>query len=342
MEIKKILVLLSCLALGGCYDSYVQDYDSDAIGFAFQFDLRTFVVGEGMEFEFSPSLAGVRENTRDRKVDIVLDPQLLDCDLGPFYACESPFNALDAIHGNSPVTVAVSQDYVSTDMAAATRLEVLPENCYTLSEKSGTVIRSGRHTAPVKVSAVEDAFLALPADPSVFYALGIRITDADADNVPADKSFEVIAVRYENMLFGHWYHGGVTTVTDPAGNTVSKSVYELEIPQSNDKVCTLSTVAPDCLVADKMGNNAGSISLKLNEDDTITVGDPSGVLDIRPHGDGSRFLRSKLLQDRRIALGYEYTDVDGNIVAIMDTLVFRNRIRDGVNEWQDTNTENYE
>jgi len=333
MEIKNTLILLSCLMLGGCYDSYVHDFDHDAIGFAYQFDLRTFVVGEGMEFEISPALVGVRENRRDRKVDMVLDPQLLNNDLRTYYSSDKSFTALDAFHGKVPVTVSLSQDYVSTAMAAATGLMVLPENCYTLSDPSGTVIKSGRHTAPIKIRASE-AFLTLPADPTRYYALGLRITDADADEVPRNKSFEIIAVRYENMLFGHWYHGGETTVTDPLGNLVSKIQYELSIPQSNDRVYTLTTVAPDCLTTDKIGNSSGSVKLKLNGDDSITVNDPSGNLDIRPHGEGSRFIRAKRLEERIIILGYEYDDVAGNTVAISDTLKFRNRIRDGVNEWQ--------
>lgn len=333
MEMKKILILFSCLTLGGCYDSYVQDYDHDAIGFAYQFDLRTFVVGEGMEFEFSPSLVGVRENRRDRRVDLVLDPGLLDNDLRTYYSSDKSFTAIEAFHGQAPVTVSLSQDYVSTAMAAAAGLMVLPENCYTLSDPSGTVIKSGWHTAPIKIRASE-AFLALPANPTQYYALGLRITDADADEVPLNKSFEIIAVRYENMLFGHWYHGGVTTVTDQSGKLVSKTQYELNIPQSNDRVYTLTTVAPDCVTTDKIGNSSGSIRIKLNGDDSITIDDPSENLDIRPHGEGSRFIRAKQLEERTIILGYEYDDVTGNTITITDTLKFRNRIRDGVNEWQ--------
>ena len=52
------------------------------------------------------------------------------------------------------------------------------------------------------------------------------------------------------------------------------------------------------------------------------------------------FLRSKLLQDRKIALKYKY-EKDGLVYHATDTLTFRNRIRDGVNEWQDENQEHY-
>ena len=36
------------------------------------------------------------------------------------------------------------------------------------------------------------------------------------------------------------------------------------------------------------------------------------------------------------------TDGDGTFTVVRDTLTFRNRIRDGVNEWQDENPKNYD
>ena len=47
---KKILAtLLAAAALAGCYDEYVKDYDYSGVYIAYQYDLRTFVVGEGMK-----------------------------------------------------------------------------------------------------------------------------------------------------------------------------------------------------------------------------------------------------------------------------------------------------
>jgi len=48
-----------------------------------------------------------------------------------------------------------------------------------------------------------------------------------------------------------------------------------------------------------------------------------------------------LLQNRKIFLNYKYKDAAGNWCHAQDTLTFRNRIRDGVNEWQDENPANY-
>jgi hypothetical protein len=55
----------------------------------------------------------------------------------------------------------------------------------------------------------------------------------------------------------------------------------------------------------------------------------------------STFNRAKLLQDRRIVLSYKYIDASGNTCYAQDTLTFRNRIRDGINEWQDENPSHY-
>ena len=61
----------------------------------------------------------------------------------------------------------------------------------------------------------------------------------------------------------------------------------------------------------------------------------------------SSFNRAKLLQSRKIVLNYTYT-VPGAVPLIggytyhcTDTLTFRNRMRDGVNEWMDEDLSHY-
>lgn len=48
-------------------------------------------------------------------------------------------------------------------------------------------------------------------------AIPFRITKADADSVLVDKDYAVIGVKYENMLFGNYWHGGVTIEKDASG-----------------------------------------------------------------------------------------------------------------------------
>ena len=43
-----------------------------------------------------------------------------------------------------------------------------------------------------------------------------------------------------------------------------------------------------------------------------------------------------------MSLQYTVTDPDGGWTEVSETLHFRNRIRDGVNEWQDEHPEHYQ
>ena len=56
----------------------------------------------------------------------------------------------------------------------------------------------------------------------------------------------------------------------------------------------------------------------------------------------SSFNNAKLLQKRQIFLNYRYVNTaTGYTWNCTDTLTFRNRIRDGINEWQDEDPSHY-
>ena len=93
-------------------------------------------------------------------------------------------------------------------------------------------------------------------------------------------------------------------------------------------------------VSDESSSSKDEFEIMLNGG-TITISSMEGAsYEVMPDG-ASAYNQAKLLQDRRIFLKYKYEDVDGNWYHATDTLTFRNRIRDGVNEWQDENPENY-
>ena len=73
MEKAKILALLLSFLLTSCYEKYTMDYEHTAAYVAYQYDLRTFVIGEGMKFNFTVALGGVVKNTHDRSVQVVID-----------------------------------------------------------------------------------------------------------------------------------------------------------------------------------------------------------------------------------------------------------------------------
>ena len=324
---KKILIILLFGVLASaCYDDYILDYEYDAIYFPYQHDVRTFVVGEGMKIKFGAALGGVRENTRDRIINYQLDNSLI-----------------------SPATLALMQGspsgYIKNSVGS--ELKLLPPGYYTLSDDSKLVIKKGEHSGTVTVTPDSAAFLADPQTLMATYALPLRIvgTDADTDSVLQTKDFAVIALKYENMLFGNYWHGGVTIVKDPAGNPIDTTQYYTTIPSPEAKIWKLSTVEPLALTINGVSAISSSpqpeMKVTLDGANVVVSSVAGATFQVEPDG-ASIFNQAKLLQDRKIFLNYKYQDTNGNWYHATDTLTFRNRIRDGVNEWQDENPANYD
>lgn len=321
---KKIGVfLLSVAVLTSCYDEYVKDYDYDGVYFPYQENVRTFVVGEGMKIEVGAVLAGVLENNKKRVVHYQIKNDLVNADV--------------------LAKMKKGQAYIKNSVAGVSELLPVPSDYYSLSNAEEMVIPKGSHGGTVTVYADSAKFLADPKSLKANYALPFYIESADADSIIEPMRYAVIGLKYENMLFGNYWHGGVKTVKDAAGKVLKTVAYNTQIPQPESKVWSLKTVAPFELETNGLADDAdkGSMKLKLNSDGTITVGQSSSSeINVQPDGE-SYFNHSKLLQDRRIYLKYKFDNGDGTISYVTDTLTFRNRIRDGVNEWQDENPENY-
>lgn len=330
------------LLMTGCYGEYVTDFSYDGVYVAYQYDLRTFVLGEQERFDFTVGLAGVIGNDRDRKLSVVMDEGLLTEDLSVFGdgTCKS-FRAIDGLLGNAPIGT-LCQDYVKNEVSAAglSELVPLPAEYYMVEGLDGMAIKSGRHTATATINATP----ALASDARAlkpYYALAFRVLSADADTLIKDKSFEIIAVKCENRFFGNWNHGGRTVVLeDGTGEIISESVYPFAVPQEDSRVYSLTTVAANAVVTDKMGEGSGSLRLTFGEDGDISVSSEDGTVQIV--SEASSYNGAKRLQDRELYLNYSYSNGDGSTTYVTDTLYFRNRIRDGVSEWQDENPENYD
>jgi hypothetical protein len=323
-RVKKYLAMLfMATALTSCYEDYVIDFDYNAVSIPLQFDVRTFVVGEGMKFDFGVEIGGIRENSHDRIVTYQIDNSLI-----------TPA-ALARIQGGP--------SYMSSVSAGVTTLLPLPANYYTLTNNSQMVIKRGEHQGKITVRPDSAAFLSDPATLIPNYAIGIRLLEADADSIIEGKRTQVIGVKFENMLFGNYWHGGAALVNRPdkADTTLA---YYTTIPVSDAKIWALKTSSPNSLYAlgylDQVtGKNEMLLTLNGN---TVTISPVAGsTWTIVPEGQSS-FNRSKLLQNRKIFLNYSYQDtVSGYTYHCKDTLTFRNRMRDGVNEWMDENPSNY-
>ncbi len=327
---KKILLSLIVLALlSSCYDSYVKDYDYNAVYFAYQTNVRTVVVGEGMKFKQGIALTGVIENYQDRKVYFKVDPGLVNP------------STLAAMKSHSFV-------YIKDMMGAVSTLEELPADTYSLlyegKPADHVLIKTGAHTGFIEIKVDSVKFLSDVSRLLPFSVIPLTITKADADLIYEGKESTAVGVRYENMLFGHYWHGGKTVVKDPLGTVIETIEYPTTIPQPDTRVWTLKTVAPFELVTNAVGGELNSpvsqFKITLNDDGSIAINPlPGASYQVEADGN-SYFNKAKLLQDRKIYLSYAY-EKNGNTYHATDTLTFRNRIRDGVNEWQDENPDNY-
>ncbi len=328
-----------------CYDDYVMDYDFTAAYTAFQYDLRTFVYGEDVEVGFTTALAGVVTNDRDRKVTVSIDNSILSTDLSVFDPQHrvDPFTALDGLKGAAPLGLR-SQEYVSNEINAAglESLEPLPESHYTTSNNGAVTIKKGYHTGDLFLYPTESMFSDEKAL-KPYYALGFVITKADVDSLILDRSFEVIVFKVENRFWGNWYHGGRRLVVKNSnGAALSDDRYVRTVPQADTKNYVLTTETVNSVTTDHFSDGVGSLRLTFKDNDEIAVEDASGEKELRPIlGQPSHHNGAKLIQDREIYLNYAYSNGDGTTTYVTDTLAFRNRIRDGINEWQDENTKNY-
>lgn len=309
-----------------CYEDYITDFNYTGVYFPYQVDVRTFVVGEGMKIEIGVALGGVRENDRDRFVSFMVDNSLINAEM--LYRFKN-----------------LSSDYIRDASSNVTALSLIPANYYNISDADNMIIKSREHSGYVVLRPDSASFLADPGTLTARYVLPLRITSADADSVIKKKNYSVVGLKYENMLFGNYWHGGVTIVKDAGGNTVNTINYFTSIPMVESKIWKLKTSGPMTLVTNGYSNQTSTVknevSLTLNSG-TITVASaPGSTFTIQPDGE-STFNQAILLQNRKIFLKYKYTDPASNLTYYCtDTLAFRNRIRDGVNEWQDENPSHY-
>lgn len=321
--------LASLLGLTSCYDDYVKDNPTQAVGFANQTDVRSVIVGEGMKFSTGVALGGIIDNDRNRLINYEIDYSLVN---------DETLSAMKS-HLFS---------YIQDLCKPIDALEALPADEYRLRPDGGVdgvvLIREGSHLGQIVIKVDSVKFLSDASRTTPRFVIPLRLTDGNDTGLIEGKTTSVIGVRYENMLFGNYWHGGETVVTDASGQEVNRIQYYTTVPQADTKVWTLTTVEPMALTANAVGGelNGNSAQLKLIQgaDGQITVASVDGALyEVEPDGACS-FNRAKLLQDRKIFLKYKY-EKDGLTYHATDTLTFRNRIRDGVNEWQDENPENY-
>lgn len=333
-SVKKLLALIALASLTSCYEDFVEDYDQSGAYIAYQYDLRTFVIGENDDIQLPVALAGVMENSKDRSVTVSIDDSLLTKDISTIIPLSTSFYAIDGLKGKAPVGL-ISGTYVTSAIKSAsiTSPTPIPAEYYTVEGLQGLKFSKGSHSTHFSIT-INDNF---KTDPNAFvpyYAIAYKIEKADVDSIPAEKSFSIVALKCENRFFGYWRRSGVVTNFSADGTEVDSEY----TPDSWADAGTyyLSTVDGSTVTSNKTAGETSNMMLTF-DGNNITISSESGNV----NGTGS-FNGKELLQDREIYLQYTVKNQDNSYSEVTDTLRFRNRIRDGVNEWEDENPEHYQ
>lgn len=297
-------VLILSAVLGSCgFEEEVVSFGKTSVYFYNQDYNRTLVVGEGLNLKAGIMFSGLIDNNKNRVVNYVIDPSLI------------------------------------TDVTKT----VLPAAYYTLSDDSEFVVPEGKLQGYLGIRIDSTAFLADPKSLTGEYVIPFRLTGSgDVDSINSAKDYMIISVRYWAKQHGNYYYSGQTvrksgatveTLTYRNTSTISESIRELVT--TGPKTMTVKADATAGSKDPGKGKFTFSIEVpSVGGGDVLISSTPGSSVQVLPGGTSTYDSTS-----RTFLLKYNYTDGAYACEAI-DTLIFRNRIRDiqadgqGVNEWR--------
>jgi len=207
----------------------------------------------------------------------------------------------------------------------------LPDDYYTLVDAEGNpannkiTIPAGKTQGFVYVKADSLKFLSDPVSLGNNYALGFTLDDVvRADSILVDYKSTKITFTYINQLYGNYVQKGQFIKND--GTTTETIDYPGEITDALE----LTMVSPNTLVYDGLADLRGSdkkLNIIVADDNSITIETATGGVTVVDDG-GSSYNPST----RELILNYSF-DFNGVSYKASDVLEFRNRLVDGVNQY---------
>jgi hypothetical protein len=207
----------------------------------------------------------------------------------------------------------------------------LPASYYSLVDGEGNpannkiTIPAGKTQGFVYVKADSIKFLNDPISLGNNYALGFKLENVvKADSILVDYQSTKITFTYINQLFGNYVQKGQFI------KTVGGVAETIEYPGGITDVLELTMASPTTLVYDGLADLRGAdkkLNLTIAADNSITISTATGGVTIVDEG-GSSYNPST----REITLNYSF-DFNGASYNASDVLEFRNRVVDGVNQY---------
>lgn len=207
----------------------------------------------------------------------------------------------------------------------------LPSNYYELVDSEGNpannkiIIPAGEVQGFVYVKADSINFLGDPISLGHNYALGFQLDNVvKADSILIDYKSTIIKFSYINQLYGNYVQNGQSIKTE--GTTPTTIIY----PGGITDILTLSMATPNTLICNGLADLRGGdkkMQITIADDNSITIQTAAGGIAVIDDG-GSSFNPST----RQVTLNYSFT-FNGATYKATDVLEFRNRVVDGVNQF---------
>jgi len=298
-----LLVLCMICSLQNCqYEDFRVDYPYSTVYFANQVLNRNFVEDEVNTIKIGVVLGGKRVNETEEWVRFTLE---------------------------------------DTSGIGSTPYEILPENYYSLSSYEQFILEEGSYMGEVTME-IDPSFFRDPQAYQDTYALLFRITDSSTDSVLSGKDSLLLVVGFESSYFGNYYHNGRAVRRDSAtGSVIDTIIYHQKEPVSNNvNIWPLTTSGSRTIftrgIAYFAPSDLSGFHIIVDEENALHFVEDTALIS-KGYGwdleraEGENFYEPA---SRTFYLNYTFTDILNNYrCTVTDTLVFRNRILDGVNQW---------
>jgi hypothetical protein len=199
---------------------------------------------------------------------------------------------------------------------------LLPTEYYTMENSDRFIIPEGQFQGLLKITINPELFCSDTLALNSTYALGFRLLDTSVDTILEGMDTTIITFKYTNTYHGNYYHKGLS-ISYINGNPVDTMHYP------SDDVWELKTFSIHGVTAPEMGNISGSdyyMDLTVSADNAVTiVKNPDATVDVTGSGQYDPDTRTFILE-------YSFL-FDNKNYSARDTLLFRNRIVDGINQW---------
>ncbi|MEX0980481.1 MAG: DUF1735 domain-containing protein [Bacteroidales bacterium] len=301
--IKLAWALLLITAPFSCsYEDFRVDYPYSTVYFANQVIKRSFVEDENNTIKVGVMLGGKRLNSVDEWVRFTVeDPAGLE----------------------------------------ETSYSLLPDQYYTLSSNNEMIIHSGTFMGEISME-IDPSFFTDSLAYKNHYALIFKLEDTSTDSILYMKDSLLLVIGFESRYFGNYYHNGRTIRKDTTDGSIIDTVfYHQEEPVTNNiNIWPLITGGSKTLYSKGIAYYAPSdltgFIIGVEDDFSLQISEDPGLSSIGydwklKQSDGENLYDP---EKKIFILNYEFIDlIKGYHCYATDTLKFRNRILDGVNQW---------